>query len=101
MTQDGYKKLEDITAGDIKEAALAYAKQFNVEAGPESCVVTPVSRKLTIQEIGALAPLTELPISKWNVVITPSATSTIQQRVKVIVEYLTGSVCAMQLLPSR
>lgn len=101
MAQDGYKKLEEITDEDIKEEALAYAKQFDVEASLESCVVIPARIKLTIQEIGDIAPLTALPISKWQVFITPSAMSKAQQRVKVIVEYLTGSVCAMQLLPTQ
>lgn len=101
MTQNGYKKLEEITKEDIKEAALVYAKQFDVEAGQESCIVVPVRTRLTIQEIGAMAPPIVLPISKWQVFITPSVMSKGQQRVKVIVEYLTGSVCATQFLPVR
>lgn len=98
---DIYKKLEEITLAEIREAALEYAKQFGLESTPELCTVTPIRKKLTRQEIWAITPLIALPISKWHVSIRPLPTSRNQQRALVPVAYLSGAVAAMDYRPYK
>ncbi len=92
------KKLDEITEADIKEAAIVYAVQFGWQIEARDCRVVPVRKRLIVQESGGPTSMV-LPISQWNVHITPRVPpNKFTAPLQVRVEYLSGGVCAMDFI---